>query len=174
MIIEHTDKCWDAVNLKKAVVLHTDLGSYVGTYDEIFNGTRSVSYNYYVRKNGDVYEWVPAYKQAWHAGVVHNPTPRAKVLFGHTNPNEVSVGICYEGRGGNATERQIEAIAGLLRSQSIDHLPIFAHKEITSYKPEAVADCRTRVERALKGECSIGQYSTSELWFELRKRLLRS
>lgn len=171
MIIDHTNKCWDELNGKKAVVLHTDLGTYMGTYDWIFNGPKSVSYNYYVRKNGEVHEWVPAYKQAWHAGTVYNPTPQARSVIGDTNPNRVTVGVCYEGRGEKATEKQVSAIVGLLRSQSLEKLPLFAHVEITDYKPKVVLDCKERVQRALKGECTLGQFSTVELWRELYKRI---
>ncbi len=171
MIIDHINKYWDKQNGLKAIVLHTDLGTYKSTYDWLFNGSKSASYNYYVKKNGEVHEWVHYNKQAWHAGVVFEPTTEVKALFGNTNPNKISVGICYEGKGTLATTAQVKSIANLIKQFSLQHLPIFSHHEITSYKPLVVTDCVIRVENALKEGCTMDKFTILEMWVEIRRRV---
>ena len=184
MIIEHTTKYSNVKNKKVAVVLHTDLGSYKGTYDEIFNGSRSVSYHYYVRKDGRVYEWVDKDLTAWHSGTTHKPTERSVSVLNlkhdyvpgdkdgwNPNVNSLTIGIAYEGRGEKANDVQVQATAELLKDIEMDKKPLFAHVEITSYKPKVVIDFKNRVRRALDGKCNIGMYSNKELWNELIRRI---
>lgn len=127
----------------KCYILHTDMGSYEGTRNEIVNGTRSVSYNYYVRKDGSVVEFVPYGVTAWHSGVVHNPTPEAEKFFGKKNPNSMSVGICFEGRGENANAKQEQKIRELIEDIGLKR--IFAHKEITDYKPQSPLNLKRKL-----------------------------
>lgn len=171
MIREHTNKCWHGNNPRKAIILHTDLGTYKGTYDWIFNGSKSVSYNYYVRKNGEVYEWVPQHKQAWHTGVVYQPTHRAKLIFDGSNPNKMSVGICYEGKGEKANDKQVKAIVNLIKDLGLKDKPIFAHVELTSYKPKVVLDCKERVQKDLNDTCTLSKFTILEMWSEIRRRI---
>lgn len=126
----------------KCYILHTDLGTERGTRETIY-GTRSVSYNYYVTKDGRVIDYVPAGFTAWHAGVVSNPTPEAKKFFGNKNPNSMSIGICFEGRGEDANPIQEQKIRELISEHGV--MPIFAHKEITDYKPQAPLNLKRKL-----------------------------
>lgn len=133
-----------------SVIFHIDLGTAEGTTDWILNGPKSVSYNYYITKEGVVIEFVPYDKGAWHSGVVFQPTPEAKSFYGSTNPNKKSIGICYEGREVNteANEAQIKAgkeLIEFIKSRGVKIKKYFIHKELTSYKPQVVATFRDAV-----------------------------
>lgn len=119
----------------KCYILHTDIGTEKGTLDWLENSGKSISYNYYVNKKGEVTELVPFGYEAWHSGVVFEPTEQARKFFGNKNPNSMSCGICFEGKGEDANELQKEAIKKLIEEHGL--MPIFAHIEITSHKPQA-------------------------------------
>ena len=127
----------------KCYILHTDMGSYEGTRQTIVESSSSVSYNLYVKKDGEVVEFVPVGVTAWHSGVVSNPTPEAAKFFGNKNPNSMSIGICFEGRGEDATPEQEEAIRKIISENGL--MPIFAHKEITDYKPQAPLNLKRKL-----------------------------
>ena len=146
LVKKHTFKHFDT-NDPSSIIFHIDLGTEKGTLDWILNGTKSVSYNYYISRKGTIYELVPFSKGAWHSGVVHRPTDKAKAFYGNTNPNKKSIGICYEGRTvkTKANDKQIKACAELISQvlPKVDHY--FTHQEVTSYKPEIVSDFKERV-----------------------------
>lgn len=143
----HTTKYYE-LKEAQAIIAHTDLGTEKGTINEILNGTRSASYHWYIPRHGKyVIEFVPQEKGAWHAGVVHQPQKDLGVLLGGANkiiesgePNRYSYGICYEGRGDSPTTEQIATAKLLLKKKGIDHLPIIAHWQVTSYKPKIVSE----------------------------------
>lgn len=148
----------------KCYILHTDMGSYEGTYNEIVNGPRSVSYNLYVKKDGTVVEFVPVGITAWHSGVVHNPTPEAKKFFGNKNPNSMSIGICFEGRGEDANAKQEQTIRDIIQENGL--MPIFAHKEITDYKPQSPLNLKRKLN-------TINSVSEVQWWLKLLAKFLR-
>jgi len=127
----------------KCYILHTDLGTEKSTHDLIVHSNKTVSYNYYINKKGELIEYVPAGWTAWHAGVVHNPTPEAKKFFGSKNPNSMSIGICFEGMGEDANDKQYEAIKKIIDENP---MPVFAHKELTDYKPQAPLNLKRKLE----------------------------
>jgi N-acetylmuramoyl-L-alanine amidase CwlA len=184
-------------NKAKAVVFHVDLGTYHGTVNHLKN-VASASYHLYLRRYVDeVVQFVPLNKGAWHAGRKSNPNARAVKLFGSGSVNKQSVGICYEGRpvdkngrvtsnwelavdGEKATDRQVDLAVWTLNEFGIQKLPIFSHREITSYKPPCVIDFVLRVNKRLEEMaqdpnpvCTIAQFSTKELWTELIARYKR-
>jgi|3_EtaG_2_1085321.scaffolds.fasta_scaffold24058_4 N-acetyl-anhydromuramyl-L-alanine amidase AmpD len=140
---KHTWKHYKTGN-PVSVIGHICLGTERGTTDWILNGPKSISYNYYITKQGEVIEFVPYNKGAWHSGVVHKPTKRAKDFFGDTNPNSMSIGICYEGRTVDTRPNQKQKEAGrelvAWLSKKVKIQEFFYHKEITSYKPEVVKE----------------------------------
>lgn len=148
----------------KCYVLHCDLGTEESTRGVIVDSPKSVSYNYYINKDGEVIEYVPFGFEAWHSGVVHNPTPEAKKFFGNKNPNSMSVGICFESRGEDANAKQEQAIRDLISEHGL--MPIFAHKEITSYKPQAPLNLKRKLNN-LQNESEV------KWWLKLLAKFLR-
>lgn len=161
IIKKHTFKHFDE-NEPVSIVYHIDLGTEAGTLDWILNGPKSVSYNYYITRDGRVIELVPWHFGAWHSGVVHRPTERAKEFFSEmvpegrgmvqkpVNPNKKSIGVCYEGMTEftKATEAQVKSgynLRNYLAEETGREFEDFAHQEITSYKPNIVHDFKKRV-----------------------------
>jgi len=144
----HTTKQYE-LREAKAVICHIDLGTEAGTIDTILNGPRSVSYHWYIPRHAKyVIEFVPKGRGAWHAGVVHEPQKDLGIILGGANqvvesgePNRYSYGICFEGRTTSTepTKAQVELASELLSLKKIDHLPLIAHWQVTSYKPRIVS-----------------------------------
>jgi hypothetical protein len=144
----HTTKCYERYGMT-AMVGHIDLGTEAGTIDEILNGTRSASYNYYIPRHAKyIIEFVPFEKSAWHAGVIHDPQPELGELVGGADkiiqsgePNRYTGGVCYEGRTVNTapTQGQIDLAHELMLYKKKANLPWVAHWQITSYKPRIVS-----------------------------------
>lgn len=144
-------------------MLHTTLGG--GTIQGVHQTllTRGLSYNYII-KNGIVYEIVPYYQCAWHAGVIKNPNMRSQVFYktlkGEDNPNRQSVGIAFDYPQGatQLSDADINAAIDLIKwigsetgyRYNADN--IFYHKEVTSNKPIAVKGYRDQVLDALVGD----------------------
>lgn len=163
------NKYWDD-NTPKAYILHVDLGTYEGTYNHLCK-IASASYHYYIRKTGEVVQFVPTYKGAWHAGKVYEPTEVAIDCLTSgsgepLDPNRNSIGICYEGLGVDSDGKisydpgsqvdgerpntaQIEACRALIECLGTDK-HILAHNEVTSYKPKAVSYLKDQVIKKLK------------------------
>lgn len=146
----HTTKCYNVpLKNQSAIIGHIDLGTEAGTINEILNGNRSASYHWYIPKHAKyVVEFVPQNKTAWHAGVVHMPSPALFDLLGGANriiesgePNRYSYGICYEGINANTppNQAQVNLAYELMVVKKISHLPVVAHWEVTSYKPRIVS-----------------------------------
>lgn len=146
----HTTKCYNIpLKAENAVIGHIDLGTEKGTINEILNGSRSASYHWYIPRHAKyVVEFVPKEKSAWHAGALHQPDQGLGKLLGGANeviesgePNNYAYGICYEGRNADTkpTQAQIDLAHELMVLKKIDHLPIFEHWRVTSYKPRIVS-----------------------------------
>jgi len=133
---------------ERAVIGHIDLGTEAGTIDTILNGTRSASYHWYIPRHCKyIIEFVPKDKIAWHAGKVHEPVKAAIDLVSGRDgviqsgePNYFAYGICYEGLTPETQPlpEQIKLAAELVAIKKINHLPWFAHWQVTSYKPKIV------------------------------------
>lgn len=174
----------------KALVFHVDLGTPQGTVNHLRN-VASASYHFYLPRKGDeIWQFVPIEKGAWHAGRKSSPTPRAVSIFGDNDVNKKSLGICYEGRpldangkvtfdwsrvvdGEKASDLQVKKMVWLARHLGYENLPILAHQEITSYKPNCVLDFKDRVlnELVKVDACTLDRFSISELISELVRRL---
>lgn len=133
-----------------SMVGHIDLGTEAGTIDEILNGTRSASYNFYVPRHAKyIVEFVPLEESAWHAGVIHEPDQSllggllggADKVITSGEPNRWAGGGCYEGRTTTTepTQGQIELAHKYMMYKKKEHLPWFSHWQITSYKPRVVS-----------------------------------
>lgn len=155
---------------KKYTVLHVDLGTYAGTVNHLKN-TASASYHDYVmRDKKEIVNFVPLNFGAWHAGKVSNPS----VSIPSGNPNRMSYGLCYSGKpvdkdgnitsdwnkavdGQRATDEQVEMTAQRIIDVGMADLPIYAHVELTSYKPKIVLDFKYRVQKKIKEIQGVGQ-----------------
>lgn len=83
-----------------------------------------VSAHFFIRRNGDLYQFVSCHQRAWHAG--------ASRYRGRDNCNDDSVGIELEGTEGGAFEQaQYETLAsvcaGVLQHYPIAHLAGHEH-----------------------------------------------
>lgn len=148
----HTTKCYKVPLYEENMIVgHIDLGREAGTINEILNGSRSASYNWYIPRHAKyVIEFVPKERSAWHAGVLHEPDQDllGPLLGGEDEnidsgePNRYSYGICYEGLtvSTKPNEDQIKLAVALVREKGIDHLPWTEHWRITSYKPRIVTE----------------------------------
>ena len=144
---------WSDVS-QDSVVLHTLFGSIDGSYEHLKN--IQLSYNYLIAEDGEIFEMIPPNRCSWHAGVKNEPNDRAREFFGGDNPNRRSLGIGFERNGeASLTKPQSRQCANLIKElretagYSLDTL--FAHPEITSYKPEEVKNYKRQVEEALSG-----------------------
>lgn len=84
-----------------------------------------VSSHYLIRRDGEVVQFVPIERRAWHAG--------ASSWRGRSRCNDFSVGIELEGTEEDAfTDLQYEALASLLRElrQSLPIRDIAAHSDV--------------------------------------------
>lgn len=185
-------------NTPRANVLHVDLGTAEGTFNHLKN-VASASYHFYIPKEGnEIWQFVPVEKGAWHAGIKeiakYKPSQRAIDFFDldqGRSVNTQSVGICYEGRGidasGNVTsdwdkvvdgerasDEQVEKAVWLIKNLGLEKLPLFAHKEITIWKPKCVLDFKERVAKGLEDEnnkCTLSQFTAIEIIKELISRI---
>lgn len=174
-----------------AVMTHIDLGNKNGT-DATLRGTKSASYHIYIPRENDheIIEYVPFDKGAWHAGVLNNPTERAKKILGsEVVPNLECFAICYGGRGVDKNGRitgdwskvvngqpptpsQIKRAAWVMETYGVEELPLIAHVETTDYKPSIVLQFNEEIRKTLEGvTCSLSQFSNSELFAEIMRRI---
>jgi N-acetyl-anhydromuramyl-L-alanine amidase AmpD len=93
-----------------AIVLHTGEGTRQSDLSTLTkpNGSKSVSSHYYVCRDATIYQLVPDWREAWHAGVSE--------YLGFTNFNDFSIGIETEHKTGqNWPEVQRQALAWLCK-----------------------------------------------------------
>jgi N-acetyl-anhydromuramyl-L-alanine amidase AmpD len=196
------NKHYDTPSTMEYTVVHVDLGNLKGTINTL-EGHKSASYHDYVdRDSENIYEFVDAKKySAWHSGHLSKPTKAFTKLFGYKNPNRHSYGICYGGRGVDrngriarswdrnspygavdgqkATESQIERLMYKIIEKGMNKKPIFAHVELTSYKPKAVLyavnELKKRLEvynKSLEEEKNgLSKFSLADLFEEILTRL---
>ena len=166
-------KYYDTVDVK-AIVLHTDLGVYRGTYSWL--NQIEASYHLYVRRDAnEIVEFVPLDKGAWHSGRYNQPNERVKELFKGKNPNRYSIGICYENGGSKAqypTEAQKALVASFIVNNGLSHLPLIAHREIALDKPREVYAFRDGIKDLIKEvkTCDIKKFSTREVINDIIRR----
>jgi len=150
------DYSWVDANGPQSIVLHTLLGTVEGS--DAWLRDIGLSYHFMIKEDGEVRQIVEVDNAAWHSGVVSKPNKRARHFYGDINPNRRSIGIAFE-RNGEAelTKQQRQACTWIIKhlEKEVDtHFNdenIFAHCEITSYKPQEVADYRLEVLETLEG-----------------------
>lgn len=99
----------------KAIVIHVMEGTYEGTDNWFDKESSDVSAHYGVAKDGRIKQWVHDEDQAWHAGIVKDPTATIVKQMGAINPNAYTIGIEHEGFAkDNPPEVQMEASAELI------------------------------------------------------------
>jgi len=134
IIKRHVPNFWETNN-PKAIVWHTLRGNLWGSISWL--DYVKLSYNYIIAKDGKIYEQVPPDKGGYHAGIVYNPTKRARELFGYENPNKQSVGISFVRNGEiKLTDEQVVSARYMKKLLNLD--VDIAHWEITAYKPKEV------------------------------------
>lgn len=123
----------------ETIVIHCMDGTLIGT-DSWFNEQISnVSAHYGIGKNGEIHQYVLEQNQAWHAGVVTNPT--WSLIKQGINPNTYTIGIEHEGLARDIwTPEMKKASSTLIKdictrwSIPIDRKHIIGHYEINSVK----------------------------------------
>lgn len=137
-------------------VLHGTLGSYKGaiswltTPAEKRNPISYSSAHFVISKKGEVTQLAEINDITWHAGLVSNPTYRARLYLPrkigipkiipipnsqYENPNKYFVGVEFElYEEEELTPQQITTFVNLVKQYS--HIPklFLCHKEITDYK----------------------------------------
>lgn len=175
------DYSWEG-NTHESIVLHTTLGStYVGAYETL--RIRHLSYHFIIDEDGEVYQLVDLERSAWHAGVKSGTNLRARAFYGADNPNRRSVGIAFVRNGHERlTDAQRDTAVQLIKwigSQTgvrYNRDNIFAHYEITNYKPyEVLVPYRDQVVEGLEGykdETDAGEKTKMLLIIELLKQYI--
>lgn len=145
-------------NTQKSIMLHTTLGnSYQGAYETL--KIRHLSYHYIIDEDGTIRELIPIDRSAWHAGVKSKPNLRVRAFFGADNPNKHSIGISFVRNGhSHLTNKQRDAGVWLIKEIGkktgirYNRDNIFAHYEVTNYKPyEVFSPYRTQIMEGLEG-----------------------
>ncbi len=131
-------------NIPKAVVIHIMAGSLVGTDSWFASATSHVSAHYGIGKTGEIHQYVKETDEAWHAGIVENPT--WKLLDPKVSPNRMTVGIEHEGQANDIwTDEMKKASSELIRDVCtrwkipLDRDHVVGHYEIKSSKPNCPA-----------------------------------
>lgn len=152
-----SDFSWEG-NTGEAIMLHTTLGNnYEGAESTL--RSRHLSYHYIIDEDGLIYKLVDISRSAWHAGVTEQMSFRAKSFFGSTNPNRRTIGIAFvRNRHISLTDAQrwsaVELIKDIGARTGVRYTAdnIFAHHEVTVYKPlEVFEKYRTQVVQDLVG-----------------------
>lgn len=139
---------------KDLIIIHKTLGLMPGTLSWLTNSASQVSAQYFVTKNGVIYQLVADDKMAWHSGRIYYPSTLAKKFLKKTtwgsyvNPNKYSIGIeCEALINDKWMEKQMDSLVWLVKKIGLTN--ILTHKEITSYKPE-MGNWRNEIVRRLK------------------------
>jgi N-acetyl-anhydromuramyl-L-alanine amidase AmpD len=143
---------------KIGFVIHGTLGSYSGAINWLCtppykrNPISYSSAHYVISKTGETTKLAEEDAITWHAGIVRNPTYRARLYLprnsfipkplpinnsSYKNPNNYFVGIeCEWFEGERLTEAQIRAVVSIIKSSRIKNPIILSHSEITDYKAD--------------------------------------
>ena len=130
------------------IMLHTMAGTFQGTIEWFKRVESQVSAHVLVGKKGECTQMVGDENQAWHGGVIYNPSERGKAVlkrdaYGYVNPNKYSLGIEIEAgahQHGNAmSEEQLTKVVGVvwnwMQAYNIPVTHIITHRDVTSHKP---------------------------------------
>lgn len=176
---------WEG-NTQESIVLHTTLGTtYKGAEDTL--KIRHLSYHYVIDKDGSIYQLVDISRSAWHTGVRSNPNLRVRTFYGNDNPNRRSIGIAFvRFNESELTREQRDAAVWLIKEIGkqtgvrFNASNIFAHVEITDYKPkEVLTPYRDQVIDGLVGfkdETDVSHETNLQLYIKLLRlkvKLLR-
>lgn len=176
------DYSWPG-NTHESIILHTTLGNtYIGAEETL--RIRHLSYHYIIDEDGEVFELVDINRSAWHAGVKHKPNLRVRSFYGSDNPNRRSIGIAFVRNGQTElTSAQRDAGVSLIKwlgsrtGVRYNRDNIFAHCEVTDYKPWEVFDSyRDQICQGLEGfkdETDAGERSKLLLIIALLQQLIK-
>lgn len=137
-------------------VLHGTLGKYQGAIDwlctppEKRNPVSYSSAHFVISKLGEITQLAEINDKTWHAGIVSNPTYRARLYLPrkigipkiipipnsqYDNPNKYFVGVEFElFEEEELTKAQVDAFVSLTRLYPQIPKLFLCHKEITDYK----------------------------------------
>lgn len=138
---------------KIGFVLHGTQGSYAGAVNWLMtpaNERPVLSYSsahVVISKLGEITQLAKPEQVTWHAGIVRNPTWRARkylptlsgipMVAPFKNPNDNFIGIeCEWFTGDKITEAQYGSIVNYIKSVGIKDPVILSHSEICDYKPD--------------------------------------
>lgn len=149
---------------KIGFIIHGTQGKYKGAINWLCtppNKRNPISYSsahYVVSKKGEVTQLAAEKDITWHAGIVRNPTYRARLYLNRTglipkplpindknyiNPNKNFVGIeCEWFTGEILTEEQIQAVTQIIKSSLIKNPIILSHSEVADYKVDFGRDAK--------------------------------
>lgn len=141
---------------KIGFIIHGTQGNYGGAVKWLCtlpNNRNPVSYSsahYVVSKGGEITKLAEEENITWHAGIVRNPTYRARLYLNrvglipkpfptndknYTNPNKNFVGIeCEWFTGERLTDPQLNAVVSIIKNSKIKNPIILSHSEVTDYK----------------------------------------
>jgi len=147
---------------KIGFVIHGTLGAYNGAIEwlctppEMRNPISYSSAHYVIKKDGEITKLAEEKDITWHAGIVRNPTYRARLYLprngiipkpipinnlNYKNPNTYFVGIeCEWFQGEKLTDAQINAVVSIIKASQIKNPAILTHSEITDYKADFGVD----------------------------------
>lgn len=144
------------------IVLHTTLGSCRGAINWLTNDKRNnpTSAHFVIGRTGEVTQLAPLTMGTWHAGRVHNPSPRALAVLPKNrwgklkNPNRRTISIEVvsgydidkDGLVENWEKLYTPQQAGICAELVVEYIElktgltykdthILTHRDITSYKP---------------------------------------
>lgn len=181
MLKPERDYSWPG-NTHESIILHTTLGnSYIGAHETL--RIRHLSYHFIIDEDGEVYQLTDINRSAWHAGVKSKPNLRVRSFFGSDNPNRRSIGIAFVRNGHDRiTGAQRDAAVSLIKwlgaqtGVRYNRDNIFAHYEVTDYKPyEVLVPYRDQVVEGLEGykdEADAGQKSQMLLIIQLLQTII--
>ena len=120
------------------IVDHIMDGTLVGTDAWFQDPASQVSAHYGVGKDGQIHKYVAILDEAYHAGVVSNPTAQMVLDRPGVNPNLYTVGIEHEGMSGDElTDEQYRATLWLhgvlcraMPSITVDEYHVVRHSTI--------------------------------------------
>lgn len=129
----------------KMIVIHVMDGTLVGTDSWFAQSASEVSAHYGIGLDGTIHQYVDEGDEAWHCGVVDNPTV---ALEPHVNPNSYSIGIEHEGFVGAGrlprpwSEPLLAASAALIADIAKRYnIPIDADHVVTHHAIYALHNC---------------------------------
>jgi hypothetical protein len=146
----------------EAIVLHIMEGSLASTDAWFKNKASQASAHYGIGKKGEGHQYVKEEDQAWHAGIVKDPT--WKLLHAGVNPNKYTIAIEHEGYHGDVWSAEQITSSGKLVADickrwniPIDRDHIIGHYQIGgARRANCPATDKSIIEKVIAAAKSVG------------------